>query len=101
MQVVVTSTADLECGFSRDLFVQWCQDPKSCVILTSRSSPGTLARNLIDEPSRGRKIELEVKQKIRLEGKELEEYYSRKQKRKYVFLLFEINPLWFNPLWFL
>ena len=44
------SVPDLECGFSRDLFVQWTAMPKNSVILTSRSSPGTLARFLIDNP---------------------------------------------------
>jgi cleavage and polyadenylation specificity factor subunit 2 len=84
---VISSTPDLECGFSRDLFLQWCQDPRSSVILTCRTSPGTLARQLIDEIQRGTKMELEVRQRVKLDGKELEEYYQKKQtekKRKYV-----------------
>ena len=44
------SVPDLECGFSRDLFVQWTSNPKNSVILTSRPSPGCLARYLIDHP---------------------------------------------------
>ncbi|XP_008576222.1 PREDICTED: cleavage and polyadenylation specificity factor subunit 2 [Galeopterus variegatus] len=50
-KVVLASQPDLECGFSRDLFIQWCQDPKNSVILTYRTTPGTLARFLIDNPS--------------------------------------------------
>ena len=41
---------DMECGFSRELFIQWCGKAKNSIILTSRSTPGTLARNLIDNP---------------------------------------------------
>lgn len=50
-KVVLASQPDLECGFSRDLFIQWCQDPKNSIILTYRTTPGTLARFLIDNPS--------------------------------------------------
>uniref|UniRef100_A0A9L0SUN8 Cleavage and polyadenylation specificity factor subunit 2 n=1 Tax=Equus caballus TaxID=9796 RepID=A0A9L0SUN8_HORSE len=42
-KVVLASQPDLECGFSRDLFIQWCQDPKNSIILTYRTTPGTLA----------------------------------------------------------
>ena len=38
---------DMECGFARELFLQWCSNPKNSVILTSRSSPGTLGRDLV------------------------------------------------------
>ena len=48
LQVVLTSTPDMQCGFSRDLFIQWCQDSRNSIIITSRTSPGTLARALID-----------------------------------------------------
>ena len=40
----------MQCGFSRDLFVQWCGNEKNTIILTNRTSPGTLARHLIDNP---------------------------------------------------
>ena len=46
-KVVLASMPDMECGFARDLFLQWCSNPKNSVILTSRSSPGTLGRDLI------------------------------------------------------
>ncbi|XP_035706591.1 cleavage and polyadenylation specificity factor subunit 2 isoform X2 [Folsomia candida] len=78
-KVVITSSADLECGFSRDLFLLWCQDPLSCVILTHRTSPGTLGRTLIDGVPRGNKMNLEVKQRVKLEGRELEEFLQKKQ----------------------
>lgn len=50
-QAVLVSVADLECGFSRDLFVQWTANPKNSVILTCRpSTPDCLARYLINNP---------------------------------------------------
>lgn len=59
-KVVLCSQPDLESGFSRELFIQWCQDAKNSVILTYRTTPGTLARYLIDNPGEKR-IELEVR----------------------------------------
>lgn len=58
-KVVLASQPDLECGFSRDLFIQWCQDSKNSIILTYRTTPGTLARFLIDNPSE-KVIDIEV-----------------------------------------
>lgn len=81
-KVVLTSSSDLEGGFSRDLFLQWCQDPHSSVVLTNRTSPGTLARQLMQDHSPGRCITLEVRQKVRLEGRELEEYYEVKRRKQ-------------------
>lgn len=49
-KVVLCSQPDLESGFSRELFIQWCQDTKNSIILTYRTTPGTLARYLIDNP---------------------------------------------------
>lgn len=79
-KVVLASMPDMECGFSRDLFLQWCGNPRNSIILTVRTSPKTLARQLIENPT-DRTISLEVHQKIRLEGHELEEY-MRKEKEK-------------------
>lgn len=79
---MVTSSSDLESGFSRALFMQWCQDPRSCVVITNRTSQGTLARQLIDEHTPGKCLQLEVKQRIQLQGKELEEYYSKSQYKR-------------------
>ena len=47
-KVVLASMPDMECGFSRELFAQWCTNPNNTIILTSRSSPGTLANDLIE-----------------------------------------------------
>lgn len=81
-KVVLASTPDLESGFSRDLFMQWCQDVRNCVILTTRTNPGTLGRLLIDDPS-PKVVELIVKQKVKLEGRELDEYYRLEREKEY------------------
>ncbi|XP_053969737.1 probable cleavage and polyadenylation specificity factor subunit 2 [Anastrepha ludens] len=73
-KVVLASTPDMECGFTRELFVQWAANPLNSIIITSRSSHGTLAMDLIENASPGRKLELDVRRRIELEGAELEEY---------------------------
>ncbi|MEE6494366.1 hypothetical protein FKM82_017112 [Ascaphus truei] len=80
-KVVLASQPDLECGFSRELFIQWCQDPKNSVILTYRTSPGTLARFLIDNPTE-KVIDIELRKRVKLEGKELEEYVEKEKLKK-------------------
>ena len=62
-KVVLASGPDLECGCSRDLFIRWCTNPKNTVVLTNRTSPGTLARFLIDNPGK-QQISLQVCQHI-------------------------------------
>ena len=59
LQVVLASLPDLGTGFARDLFASWCSDQKNTVIFTSRTSPGTLARELLEDPTKA-SIELEV-----------------------------------------
>ena len=59
-KVVLCSQPDLESGFSRELFIQWCQDAKNSIILTYRTTPGTLARYLIDNPGE-KMLDLEVR----------------------------------------
>ncbi|XP_025070311.1 cleavage and polyadenylation specificity factor subunit 2 isoform X2 [Alligator sinensis] len=80
-KVVLASQPDLECGFSRDLFIQWCQDSKNSIILTYRTTPGTLARFLIDNPSE-KVIDIELRKRVKLEGKELEEYLEKEKLKK-------------------
>ena len=59
-KVVLCSQPDLESGFSRELFLQWCTEAKNSIILTYRTSPGTLARYLIDNPGE-KMLDLEVR----------------------------------------
>nr|CAI5856676.1 unnamed protein product [Callosobruchus analis] len=79
-KVVLASFPDMECGFSRELFLQWCSNAANSIILTSRSSPGTLTRDLIDNGG-GRTIDLTIERRVKLEGAELEEYEKRQRER--------------------
>lgn len=85
-KVVLASMPDMECGFARELFLQWCSNPKNSVILTSRSSPGTLGRDLVTHslsPQGGedRVIPLEVRRRIKLTGAELEEFRLKEKEK--------------------
>jgi len=80
-KVVLTSWPDLECGFARDLFALWCSDARNSVVLTSRSGAGTLGRKLYDQPGL-KQVTLELKQRVKLEGMELEEHRRRKEREK-------------------
>lgn len=108
-KVVLCSQPDLESGFSRELFIQWSKDAKNSVILTYRTTPGTLARYLIDNPGE-KHLDLEVslagtflclfiwkknvlilisifapwqvRKRVRLEGRELEEYLEKDRIKK-------------------
>ncbi|CAD6991302.1 probable cleavage and polyadenylation specificity factor subunit 2 [Ceratitis capitata] len=73
-KVVLASTPDLESGFTRELFVQWAANPLNSIIITSRTSQGTLAMDLVENASVGRKLELDVRRRVELEGAELDEY---------------------------
>uniref|UniRef100_A0A2L2YDG7 Cleavage and polyadenylation specificity factor subunit 2 n=1 Tax=Parasteatoda tepidariorum TaxID=114398 RepID=A0A2L2YDG7_PARTP len=80
-KVVLASMPGMECGFSRELFIQWCGNPKNSIILTSRSLPNTLARTLIDFPEQ-RTVELQIRKRVRLEGSELEEYLKKEKEKE-------------------
>ncbi|KAK9877497.1 hypothetical protein WA026_018608 [Henosepilachna vigintioctopunctata] len=73
-KVVLASSPDMESGFSRELFLQWCSNPNNSVIITTRTSPHTLARDLIENGGNGRTIDLEIKRRVKLEGTELEDF---------------------------
>uniref|UniRef100_A0AAY4DKG2 Cleavage and polyadenylation specificity factor subunit 2 n=1 Tax=Denticeps clupeoides TaxID=299321 RepID=A0AAY4DKG2_9TELE len=72
---------DLESGFSRELFIQWSKDSKNSIILTYRTTPGTLARDLIDNPAE-KILRLEIRKRCKLEGRELEEFLERDKMKK-------------------
>jgi cleavage and polyadenylation specificity factor subunit 2 len=83
-KLVLASTPDLQCGFSRNLFAEWCENPKNTIIFTEKYSSNTLSSKLIenlDTPS----ISLEMHKRVKLDGIELEEYYfleHEKEKEK-------------------
>ncbi|KAF7281402.1 cleavage and polyadenylation specificity factor subunit 2 [Rhynchophorus ferrugineus] len=80
-KVVLASSPDLESGFSRELFLQWCSNPNNSVIITTRTCPGTLARDLIDNNEKGRTIDVIVERRVKLEGSELEDFERRQHQR--------------------
>ncbi|KAM7359849.1 cleavage and polyadenylation specificity factor subunit 2 [Cochliomyia hominivorax] len=73
-KVVLASESDMESGFARDLFIQWASNPNNSIIFTSRTSQGTLAMDLVENHIPGRKLEIDVRRRVELEGAELEEY---------------------------
>ncbi|XP_030563883.1 probable cleavage and polyadenylation specificity factor subunit 2 [Drosophila novamexicana] len=88
-KVVLASTPDMESGFTRDLFVQWASNPNNSIIFTTRTGPGSLSMELVENSTPGRQIELDVRRRVELEGAELEEYL-RTQGEK-------LNPLIVKP----
>ncbi|GMT37670.1 hypothetical protein PFISCL1PPCAC_28967 [Pristionchus fissidentatus] len=84
-KVVLCSDLSMECGFSRELFLEWCSDTKNTIILTGRSGERTLGSKLIrmaERMERGahmsKQLTLEIKRRIRLEGAELEDHRARR-----------------------
>ncbi|CAH0728143.1 unnamed protein product, partial [Brenthis ino] len=77
-KVVLASFPDLETGFARDLFLLWASNSQNSIVLTARTSPGTLARDLIEKGG-DRTIELTVRKRVRLEGAELEEFMQQQR----------------------
>ncbi|KAJ0173819.1 hypothetical protein K1T71_010968 [Dendrolimus kikuchii] len=78
-KVVLASFPDLEAGFARDLFLLWAPHSQNSIVLTARTSPGTLARDLIEKGGGDRTMEMTVRRRIRLEGAELEEFMQQQR----------------------
>ncbi|KAI1716258.1 metallo-beta-lactamase superfamily domain-containing protein [Ditylenchus destructor] len=88
-KVVLVSGLDMECGFSRELFFNWCSDTKNTVIVTGRSGNRTLGSKLIRiAEARERKrpinnlLSLKVKKRVPLDGLELEAYRNMKKEKE-------------------
>jgi len=79
-KVVLASTADLNSGFSRELFIEWASNPNNSVVFTFKTAPGSLARTLIDNP-KIETIELESKTKVELEGAELAQFVEGEKEK--------------------
>ncbi|CAL4082920.1 unnamed protein product [Meganyctiphanes norvegica] len=80
-KVVLASFPDLECGYARELFVQWAVNPKNTIILTTRTGPDTLSRRLIDNPQI-KTFKLLEKRRVRLEGAELDEHIRQRREEE-------------------
>nr|CAB3233517.1 cleavage and polyadenylation specificity factor subunit 2 [Phallusia mammillata] len=78
---VLASTIDMQSGFSRQLFVRWCSDPRNAVIVTGRTAKGTLARTLIDDPTISH-LNLEIYKRVPLVGEELDQFERQRAAKK-------------------
>ncbi|KAK5575431.1 hypothetical protein RB653_006564 [Dictyostelium firmibasis] len=85
-KVVLTSSQDLETGFSRELFIQWCSDPKNLILFTQKIPKDSLADKLIKQYStaagRGKCIEIEQGSRVPLAGDELAQYELEQAKER-------------------
>lgn len=79
-KVVLASFPDLEAGFARDLFLLWAPHSQNSIVLTARTSPGTLARDLMEKGG-DMTVDLVIKRRVRLEGSELEEFMQQQRMR--------------------
>lgn len=82
-KVVLASTPDMECGFSRELFLQWAPKAVNSIIITNRSPPGTLARQLLEMNETNKTMQLLVKRRVRLEGEELQEFQKKERQETF------------------
>lgn len=77
---VLATQPDLESGFARDLFTLWSQEAKNSIIFTQRPSPGTLGYQVFCQ--RTNPLEIEIWQRLELQGEELEEFKKREEEKK-------------------
>ncbi|CAF1052808.1 unnamed protein product [Brachionus calyciflorus] len=80
-KLVLVSLSDLECGHAKNLFVDWCSDPKNTILFTNRAAANTLAAKLMEEPKL-RKVTIDYNRRVNLDGEELEEYYREQEERE-------------------
>uniref|UniRef100_A0A914Y4Q4 Cleavage and polyadenylation specificity factor subunit 2 n=1 Tax=Panagrolaimus superbus TaxID=310955 RepID=A0A914Y4Q4_9BILA len=85
-KVVLASGLDMESGFSRELFLDWCIETRNMCIITGRSSDSSLGSKLIKmaELRDAKKpcnntIALEIKQRVKLDGAELAAYFEKRK----------------------
>lgn len=84
-KVILASQPDLSLGFSRQLFIDWCSNPKNTLIITQRSSSSALSSQLlqlVSDKRSDRRIQIEIFEKIPLQGLELEQYKLDKAREK-------------------
>jgi cleavage and polyadenylation specificity factor subunit 2 len=81
-KVVLASFGSLEAGPSRHLFTQWASDPRNLVVLTDRTQPGSLAREVRDlsrrPPGAREPLQVAVSHRVPLEGGELRAWREAK-----------------------
>lgn len=98
---VLASLSSLDCGYSFKLFREWAEDAKNTIILPDRGPEGSLARKLFDDwkskapegsddealrspVSLGLNLSLMVKERVPLEGEELQAYLAQEEEKKLI-----------------
>lgn len=77
---VLATMPDLEYGFARDLFTLWVTDPKNSIIFTQRPGFNTLGHQILNNANRP--VEVDIWQRIELQGEELEEHRKKEEEKK-------------------
>eukprot|EP01051_Picozoa_sp_SAG22_P002033 SAG22_NODE_86_length_21440_cov_288.248700_20_plen_228_part_00 len=84
--VVLATTASLETGFARDLFLRWAPHPRNLVLFTTRTHPDSLARLLVDYCMQGqpppRFLPLQNYVRVELQGEELLAFQEKAKAEK-------------------
>lgn len=47
-KLVLVSLSDMECGYAKSLFLEWCESSKNTILFTQRPAPNTLAARLYE-----------------------------------------------------
>mmetsp|Transcript_5527 Transcript_5527/g.21224 ORF Transcript_5527/g.21224 Transcript_5527/m.21224 type:complete len:954 (+) Transcript_5527:50-2911(+) len=77
-RIVLASMPSMEYGFSRELFARWADKPHNLVLFTERSRRGTLAAELMANPTLHART-LRMRRRVPLEGAELEAHLRQKE----------------------
>jgi cleavage and polyadenylation specificity factor subunit 2 len=81
-KVVLASFGSLEAGPSRHLFAEWASDPRNLVVLTDRTQPGSLSREVKElsqrPPGARAPLKVSVSRRVLLEGDELRAWKGEK-----------------------
>jgi cleavage and polyadenylation specificity factor subunit 2 len=82
-KVVITSSDSLDCGYSRELFVEWGEDDRNLLVLTRRGGSNSLGRFLRTRWNRQfPSLSLIMHRHVELEGEELEAYRQKKKEEE-------------------
>lgn len=81
-KVVLATSSSLDCGFAKDIFIQWAQDPRNSIVFTTSAPPSSLAARVLDNVKRGkRSITFDVTERVVLEGAELALFEAKERRR--------------------
>jgi len=110
-KIVLASDMSLSCGLSKELLLKWGGDPRSRIVFTDISEPGSLAeeiRRKVDSPpiivsiTKPVKVELSGEELVeyRMEMEKLrklkEDYLQRKRRQEELSMVSHRNPTMFT-----